>query len=210
MSDLLNRDDRTLAEIARGVFAWFAADIAEWCVGRSWAVRVPLWLFLAYVGVKQAADPMYPSLFGGINLGIHEGGHLLFRFAGEFICVAGGTILQLAAPLGSMFMFLKQRDYFAIAVCFGWLSTNLVNIGVYMSDALALALPLVTVGDSGGIVKHDWRYLFSKLGVLNQCGAIGWMTIQLGNLSMLFCLASGAWLMWKMFSSPKKSALRAG
>ena len=63
---------------------------------------------------------------------------------------------------------------------------------------------------SGGIVTHDWRYLFSKLGVLNHCGAIGWLTIQLGNLSMLFCLAGSAWLMWKMFASPKNSALRAG
>ena len=29
---------------------------------------------------------------------VHEGGHLLFRWFGEFVAVAGGTFLQLAAP----------------------------------------------------------------------------------------------------------------
>ena len=210
LNDVNSRDERSLTGILSGVVEWFKADISEWCTGRSWAVRLPLWLFFAYVGARQFADNMYPSLFGGINLGIHEGGHLLFRAFGEFLCIAGGTILQLAAPLISMFVFLKQRDYFGIAICFGWLSTNLINVGVYMSDALDMALPLVTVGDNGGLVTHDWRYLFTKLGLLSQCRTVGWLTIQLGNLSMLVCLAGAAWLMWKMFAAPKKSALRAG
>lgn len=179
------------------------ADMAAWCAGRSAWWRLPLWLFFAYIAVRQVQDPFYGSLFAGINTGIHEGGHLLFRFLGEFLCVAGGTLLQLAAPVGSMVMFARQRDYFAISICFGWLSTNLYSVGVYMADAGPMKLPLVTVGDSGGVVTHDWRYLLSKFGVLRQCETLGWLTCQLGNLSMLLCLVGGAWLLWRMLTSPK-------
>src|ERR1700759_3108015 len=157
-------------------------DIPDWCRGRWWPVRIPLLLYFAYMGACQFADPHYASLFGGINLGIHEGGHLLFRSGGQFLYVAGGTILQLFAPLASMIMFFRQRDYFAIAICFGWLSTNLAGVGVYMADAEKMILPLVTVGDSP-IVTHDWRFLFTKLGLLSQCETIGGMTRWLAHLS---------------------------
>lgn len=179
-------------------------DAREWCNGRMWFVRLPLWLYLAYVGVNQFLEPVsYCSLFGGINLGIHEGGHLLFRFVGEFICVAGGTLAQLAAPLIAMFIFFKQRDYFGISVGLGWLSTNLVNVGVYMADARDMILPLVTVGGGGEnqVVGHDWHYLFTKLGLLEQDKTIGLLTRGAGSVVMLAALAMGAWLMWEMFRS---------
>lgn len=184
-----------------------ALDARDWCNGRLWFVRLPLWIYLAYVGVQQFLDPVgYSSLFGGINLGIHEGGHLLFRFVGEFICVAGGTIAQLSAPLIAMFIFYKQRDYFGIAVAMGWLSTNLVGVGVYMADARDMALPLVTVGggSENQVVGHDWRYLFTKLGLLEQDKLIGMLTRGLGSLTMLAALALGAWLIWEMFRSDGK------
>lgn len=169
-----------------------------------WFLRAPVWLYLAYVGVQQFMAPVeYCSIFGGINLGIHEGGHLLFRIFGEFICVAGGTLAQLGAPLISMFIFLKQRDYFGIAFCFGWLSTNLVNVGVYMADAQDMILPLVTVGGGGEnqVVGHDWRYLFTKLGLLEHDKTIGMLTRGMGSCAMLVALAAGGWLMWEMYKS---------
>lgn len=177
-------------------------DVLNWCRGRSALARLPLLIFLAYVGARQFWDPEYHSLFGAINLGIHEGGHLLFRSFGKFVCVAGGTFLQLFAPLASIFMFLKQRDYFAIAVCLGWLSTNIVNVGVYMADAERMALPLVTVGNHNGIVIHDWRYLLSKFGLLGHCESLGWLTRQIGNSTMLLCLILGGWLLWQMIKLP--------
>jgi hypothetical protein len=124
------------------------ADIEQWCAGGLWQVRVPLLLFMAWIGYKQLTDAHYSSLFAAINLGIHEAGHLLFSSLGEFLHIAGGTILQLMAPTASMIMFLKQRDYFGIAVCFAWLSTNFYEIARYQADAEVLLLDLVTVGDS--------------------------------------------------------------
>jgi hypothetical protein len=74
-----------------------------------------------------------------------------------------------------------------------------------MADAKALALPLVTVGGGAGSIEklHDWRYLFGRLGLLNQCEAIGAMTRFAGHVAMLACLAFGAWLLWQMFKQPK-------
>jgi hypothetical protein len=202
--------DTSIAGLPLRVWRIFHDDATDWCEGRSAAVRAPLWLFLLYVCLQQWWDPAYWSLFNFLNLAIHEGGHLLFRFGGDFICVAGGTILQLFAPLASMVMFLKQRDYFAIAVCFAWLSTNLFGVALYMADADDLALDLVTVGDGEGGITHDWQYMFIRMGMIRHCDAIGWLTRQAGNLSMLVGLILGAWLMWRMFRSTASAPRNAG
>jgi hypothetical protein len=157
-----------------------------------------LWLFLAYVGVRLVANPRYWSLFNPLNLGIHEGGHLLFGYFGQFLGIAGGSILQLAAPIGAMAIFYRQRDYFAISVCFVWLGVNLYSVGVYQSDALRRELPLVTVGQVQGEIVHDWAYLLGRLGLLSSCSGIGWLTRRIGDLTMLLGLGLGAWLMWQM------------
>jgi len=174
-------------------------DAQEWCRGRNWAPRAPVWLILAFLGVVQAVRPESWTPFSGINLPIHEAGHLLFRGFGEgFLHVAGGTLLQLFAPLASAVVFLRQRDYFAIAFSLGWLSTNLIGTGVYMADAQALQLPLVTAEGDGGDITHDWEYLFSRIGLLRHCEAVGWLTRQAGNLVMLAGLTLGGWLILQM------------
>lgn len=182
-------------------------EMRDWCAGRSWLVRVPLLLYLAYIFVRQIENSEYSSLFGALNLGIHEGGHLLFRSGGQFLHIAGGTFLQLLAPAASMVMFYRQRDYFAIAVCLGWLSTNFVNIGVYMADAEKMELPLVTVGDAAFVI-HDWRFLLSKFGLLRQCEALGGLTRLAGHLCMAGGLALAIWLLLQMYRRPVKSSQR--
>ena len=193
-------------DIIDGVFAACGrvrGDAVQWCHGRNWLVRVPVLLMLAYFGVLQAINPHAWTLFSGINLPIHEGGHLLFRMLGwEFLHAAGGTLLQLFAPLASAVMFFRGRDYFAIAFCFGWLSTNLMSTGVYMADAEAMQLPMVTAEGEGGILIHDWQFLFSQLGLLRYCEAIGWLTRQTANLAMMACLGLGGWLIAQMYSAP--------
>jgi len=60
----------------------------------------------------------------GADLGVHEFGHILFGFAGQFIAVAGGTIAQLAAPLICAVMFWRQPDYFALTLTGVWLAVT--------------------------------------------------------------------------------------
>src|SRR5271167_2477688 len=115
----------------------WTTHVREWCKGKSALLRLPLLIYFAYVGYRQYEEPVdYNSIFGAINLCIHEGGHLLARpFGNEFFHIAGGTILQLAAPLICMAILLRQGDHFGVPFSLGWLSTNLINVGVYMADA---------------------------------------------------------------------------
>lgn len=172
-------------------------DALAWCRGRRWWLRLPLTLFFAYIFVRHLASPDYQSLFKGLNLGIHELGHFLFGLLGEFMSVAGGTLLQCLVPIGSVFMFLKQRDYYAITVSFGWLATNLFGVATYAGDARTMELPLVSPGV--GDIVHDWNYLLGKLGLLSADQTIAFLFRAGAVASMAVCLTGGAWVLWRMY-----------
>ena len=178
---------------AEGFAAKIAAEASAWAAGRSWLLRAPLLVWLAYIGVRQFASAEYTSLFGALNLGIHEGGHILFAPLGLALGIAGGTLLQLTCPVAALWMFLRQPDWFAAAVSLAWLSTNLHNVGTYVADAQAMELPLVTVG--GGDALHDWNFLLGRLGLLEACEALGALVHGLAHVTMIAALASGAWLL---------------
>lgn len=171
--------------------------VFEWCRERAALPRIPLVLYLAWVGVRHLADTDYGSWFAALNLGIHEGGHLLFSWQPfDFLTVAGGTLLQLAAPVASVWMFCRQPDYFAVAVCGGWLSTNLYAIATYVADAQELDLPLVSVG--GGEADHDWAYMLEALGLLEWDHTLAFLIRVVAFAAMWSSLAAAAALLWLM------------
>ncbi len=180
----------------QGLLLCLRDEASAWCAGRSWKVRLPLLLWLAYLLVRHWADARYQSIVHPLNLGIHELGHILFGWCGEFIGMAGGTILQCLAPVLSMAMFFRARDFFAIAFCFGWLSTNFFGVAEYAADARAMMLPLVRPG--GGTIIHDWNYLLDTLGLLEQDRTIGFLFRVAASVSMFIALAGGGWLLWRM------------
>ena len=192
------------AEPERGIVRRVYASAMEWCRGRYWWARLPLLIFFAYMLVRHLQDYEYSSLFDGINLGIHELGHYVFRPFGRFMHVAGGTILQCLAPLVSMIVFWRQRDYFAILLCFGWLSTNLFGVALYCRDALDQSLPLVVPGE-GAVLPgelpsaHDWLFLLNRFGALRHAHAIGaWLRLAAAALMLMF-LVPGSFLVWRMW-----------
>lgn len=172
-------------------------EAIDWCKGKNWMVRLPFLLWFVYVLVRHLLDPMYASILGPLNLGIHELGHIIFGFMGQFLGVAGGTIFQLFVPIFAVFNFSRQNDFFSIALSFGWLSTNLFSVATYVADARALELPLVSpfAGDS---VVHDWEYLLSTMNVLEYDMVIGSIFRVLAVISMLVCFIAGAWLLLRM------------
>jgi hypothetical protein len=186
-----------------GFVARLSAEVDAWAVGKNPWVRAPLLVFFAYVGVRQFASADYACIFSAINLGVHEAGHFVFASLGQTLHAAGGTILQLAAPIAAGVMFLRRPDFFAVPVCLGWLSTNLHHVGTYMADAEEMRLPLVTVGPADS-VAHDWRFLFERFDVLHRCEAIGATAHGLAHLTMLAALAGGAWVLWRM-AAPRRA-----
>ncbi len=178
-------------------------DVDDWCAGHSPWPRAPLLLYMAYVGVRHLGDTDYTSLLGPLNLGIHEAGHLLFSFlSSDFLTVLGGTLLQLAAPIVSAFLFFRQPDYFAVAFCGSWLATNLYNVATYMADARELDLPLVSVG--GGEGDHDWNFMLSAVGLLNQDTHLATLVRLLAFVVAWGSIAAGGWLLMRMHTASRE------
>ena len=169
-------------------------SIRQSCRGWPALLYLAILGYFAYVGYRQYLDPLgYNSWFAPLNLCIHEGGHLLMRQLGnELLHVAGGTALQLAAPIISMFILLRHGEAFGIPFCLGWLSTNLIGVGVYMADARACELPLVTAeGGDGSDTIRDWTWLFGHFGLLHLDTTIGYWTRALGSATMVLALLVG-------------------
>ena len=123
--------------------------------GKVWWYRAPLLLPLAWILYRHLGAEDYSSIFGGLNLAIHEAGHLLFMWSrSDFLTVAGGTILQCLCPVFAGFMFYRQKDFFAITVALFWLGTNFTHIAPYAADARAQLLPLPSLPT---YVRHGAR-----------------------------------------------------
>lgn len=123
-------------------------------------------------------------LMDGVFVPIHEGGHLLFRWGGEFISVAGGAFLQLFVPFTLAVYFLFRRQSQGVAFCLFFFFEQLLPIATYMADARAQDLPLLAVGDAEYVI-HDWNYLFGKLGVLEHDMQIASVVRMIGWLGMI-------------------------
>lgn len=191
-----------------GVRAWLKdrwADAAKWASeGRAWPARALLLAVLAYCGWRHLADPEYGSLFSGVTLGVHELGHLLFAPLGRWMGMAGGSLTQVLAPLVVAYGFLRQRDYFAIAVAGAWEGMSLSNLATYIADARAEELPLVS--PFGGDPEHDWNFLLSSVGMLRHDVLLaGW--VRLGAvLALAGSLAFGVWLCVRMARGRRAAA----
>jgi hypothetical protein len=122
------------------------------------------------------------------NLVVHEGGHLLFSWAGRTLCLWGGTILQWAVPFLLAAYFFYQRQASAFVFCLFFFFENWLYTATYMADARAMILPLVTTGDPD-FVEHDWNTIFSSLGVLRYDTTIAAVVRTLGWCGMLACVA---------------------
>jgi hypothetical protein len=178
--------------------------VGDWCAERSWIPRAPLLAWMAYLALRHLLDVDYTSILGALNLGIHEAGHLLFGWLpGEFLMVAGGTILQLAAPLASAWMFARQPDYFAVSFSGTWLATNLYNVATYMADARELDLPLVSVG--GGEADHDWNFMLSALHLLDWDTRLAGVVRVLAFVLAWSSVAAGGWMLRLMATRSRRS-----
>ena len=100
-------------------------------------------------------------------------------------------------------MFSRQRDYYAIAIAFCWLGTNLFDVATYAGDARARQLPLVSVG--GGDPEHDWFIMLLDMNLLNYDTVVGGLFRFAGVLSFVVGLGFGATLLQQMRVNPKPS-----
>jgi hypothetical protein len=172
-------------------------DAATWArEGRSWPPRVVLLAVVGWFGWRHLADPEYASIFSGITLGVHELGHLVFSPLGHWMAIAGGSVAQVLAPLAVAWGFLRQRDYFGVAVAGAWEAMSLSNLATYIADARAEALPLVS--PFSGDPEHDWNFLLSSLGMLRHDTQLAALVRLVAFLALVGSLVLGGWLCVRM------------
>jgi len=178
-------------------------DAADWCVGKAWQWRLAILIFCAYFAIRpMVTDPLAPTdlatgAIKALTLAIHEAGHVIFRFAGDYICAAGGTINQLVVPILLAYSFYRQRDYFAIAFAGAWLAFSLTDVAIYINDASAMALPLTSLGDPDK-AEHDWHYMLGVKGLLHYDTTIAAYVHGASIVVLIASLALGAWCLYRM------------
>ena len=119
----------------------------------------------------------------GVNLALHEGGHLVFGPFGQTMQVLGGTVGQLFFPVACAASFAQRKQTFEAAVCGVWAAESLMYTAQYLGDARAQLLPLV-----GGHI-HDWNYLLSEAGLLTRSQALGSAVHGVASLAAAASLA---------------------
>lgn len=153
----------------------------------AWILFYALFLYQAMRG--EGALLMMDLVF----IPVHEGGHLLFRFFGEFVSVAGGTFLQFFAPAALAVWFIFHRQIQGTVFCMFFFFEQCLPTARYMADARAQELPLLTVGDADYVI-HDWNYLFGHLGVLDHDTQIAAAVRAVGWIGMI---GTVVWMAWR-------------
>ncbi len=150
-------------------------------------IKAGFMFLLAIYGFKGLLD--YESLWfiHNFDLIIHEAGHVVFMFFGDFMHALGGTLLQLIVPIGITIYFFYHQQRYSGAVTIFWIAINLLDVARYMKDAQAQELPLL----GGELVTHDWNYLFGRLNLLELEQLIGGFVHFIGFLLYVLAIAAG-------------------
>jgi hypothetical protein len=151
--------------------------------------RIALLAVLAWADVHTLLDSESWNIFGGLTLGVHEAGHLLFGPFGQWLMIAGGSLTQVLAPVVAALLLLRQGDRYGVAVVGTWLAYSLTNLAAYIGDARAMALQLVGFSDDP---IHDWHYLLDSMHLLPYDTRLALLTRDLAWAVLLASIALAA------------------
>lgn len=156
-------------------------------VGTWWlsALMVPVCAYFVF---------FYPTstFMDNADLLIHEAGHFFFGFFGQFIRVAGGTLMQIIVPCLLVWHFSMHGYRTGTQIALFWLGHNFLNIAVYASDARARELPLL----GGNRAGHDWHYMLGRLGILEMDQVVGTFFAIVGAIVFLITIVLPHYAMW--------------
>jgi hypothetical protein len=136
-----------------------------------------------------AYDPYQWHLIDGVNLVIHEAGHLIFRPFGEFMMIAGGSLFQVIMPALFVGYFSYQRKFYSAALVLFWVGESILNVSIYAGDSVTLKLPLLGGQDS----VHDWNYLLGSLNLLKSTTQIAGGIRLLGTIVIALAAVGSIW-----------------
>lgn len=131
----------------------------------------------ALLAWSLATHGVVASVVAGADLLFHEAGHAVLGILGlRFLTLLGGTLGQLAFPVGAGLAFAARRQLCSAAAMAAWLGVNLVDVGTYAADAEARVLPLLAASPD----SHDWWQMLGMLGIRAHASGIGGTIQALG------------------------------
>ena len=164
--------------------------------------RVFLYGFLVIWGIRFLLghpdhDVVLLSFMHNVNLPIHEAGHMVFGFLGDFVGVLGGSLMQLLIPAVFVLAFVyQQKNPFGGAISLWWLAQNFMDLAPYIGDARVQRLVLlggVTGREAPGY--HDWNNILGRLGWLQHDEVIAAASYDIGRVLMVAMFVWGGYLL---------------
>jgi hypothetical protein len=145
--------------------------------------------------IWAALHPDEWRMIDGVNLLIHEAGHIFFMPFGEFLMIAGGSLLQVIIPLVFAGYFYYHGKAYSCALVLLWVGESLLNVSVYAGDSVLMQLPLLGGNDS----IHDWNYMLDRLGLLDHTQGIA-RAIRLSGSLTIICAT-----LWALASTRRQA-----
>jgi hypothetical protein len=164
----------------------------------GYPIKVVVAILMGAYFLWAAAHPDEWRMIDGVNLIIHEAGHLLFRPFGEFLMIAGGSLFQVIVPAVFAAYFYFNKNNFSCALVLLWVGESLLNVSVYAADSVVMQLPLLGGNDS----IHDWNYMLDQLNLLRQTGKVAFIIRSAGTLIIL---SASLWAIASAYRSREKS-----
>jgi len=186
--------------------------LENWSEDRSVIARAVLMTLLAFLAVCLTINHSCWTPFAALDMVVHEVGHPLFAYFGEWMHYAGGTILQLAVPLLATIVLLKQGEYFGLPLGGTWIAVNMFEIARYIADTRTQELPLVTLGFAGGepaeVKFTDWEYLLDRIpGLSIEYDTDVALAVRIAAYMILWgSILLGSWMVLVMLKAKTKSA----
>ena len=191
-----------------GLMLWsdFKATVEQYAQGKRWYWYAPFWLIGAYAFIelvqfdlnKPALILLIPQSF---DFFLHEMAHIVTAWLPPILTASAGSLSELL--LGTLLVLgaLKGRAYFALLICCLWFMLACQSAGVYMADARAQRLPLVSLGaalSGSSEVTHDWHFVFGQLHILPFDILIGDGVRAVGAIVGALGLLGTLWIMYLM------------
>lgn len=143
--------------------------------------------------IWHAFHPEVWIFLNNIDLAVHEAGHFIFVLLGEFIGIAGGSIMQILIPALFVFYFWQKEELWQSSTVMFWLGENILEVSFYARDAQIMSLPLI--GGDGAI--HDWNYLLTSLKLLPYAVFISNLIFFAGFLIIFGAIIMGLYIAGK-------------
>ena len=123
---------------------------------------IVLLAFAGYV-LRSLLNPSLYVLLDYANLALHEGGHVFFSPFGEVMTIMGGSLMQVLMPIGiAVESEFRRKERFGASMVLLWAAESMANVSVYIADASARELPLLTDDPD----SHDWWQLLGRWDML--------------------------------------------